>query len=249
VTSATTEALQRTTHQSHRLPSQLLRYQFTELSRHHLHRPLPDRDRLWTHLVHLRRLRHKEICLWTHMAETTTLIATMKPANRRHQSPVPSRFLLHQSLPEKPSTLRMIALMTCTLLPRQGSRWIVHRHRRRPSPSSKRQCLPCHLFRSQVFLHVRHRDNHSTYNGHSLPAGVQWNRAGPQVTMARLLPTSTSVRRRLGGPLRSHCLQSCKVVEVLISCLRARSLRHPSAADAQRSAKISTSSTSTIVRP
>ena len=191
--SATTEALQQTTHQSHLPSSQLLHHRFTELCRHYRHRPLPDQDRPWIHLAHHRRLRHRGICPWTHMVETTTLTATMSRANHHHRFPAPFRSLHHQSLPEKPSSPRMIALMTCTLLLRPGGRWIVPRHRHQPSPSSKRQCLRCprcHLPRSQAFRHVHHPDNLLTCNGH-LSADVLWIRADPLATMDKLLVTST----------------------------------------------------------
>lgn len=159
------EAPQQTIHQSHPPSLQLPRHQFTELFRHHRHRPLPDLDHLWIPLAHHRQLRHKGICPSTHMAETTTLTAITSRANHHLQFPVPFRYPLHQFLPEKPSSPRMIALMTCTRLPHPGSRWIVPRHRRRPSPSSKRQCHPCHLSRSQVFRHARHPDNLLMCNG------------------------------------------------------------------------------------
>jgi hypothetical protein len=162
---ATTEALQQTTPQSHLPSSQLLRHQFTELCRHHRHRPLPDQDHPWIHLAHHRQLRHKGICPWTRMVETTTLIDTMKRANHHHRSLVPFQFPLHQFLPENPSSPRTIALMTCTQLLHPGSRSIVPRHRLQPSRSSKLHCLPCHLSRSQVLRHARHPDNLLTCNG------------------------------------------------------------------------------------
>ena len=187
------EALQQTIHQSHPLSSQLHHRQSIEQFRHHRHRLLLDRDRPWIHLAHHHRLRHKGICPWTHMVETTTLTATMSRANHHHRFPAPFRSPHHQSLPEKPSSPRMIALMTCTRLRHPGSRWIVPRHHRQPSLSSKRQChqcLPCHLPRSQAFRHVHHPDNLLTCNGH-LSADVLWIRADPLATMDKLLVTST----------------------------------------------------------
>ena len=159
------EALQRMIHQSRPLSSQLLRHRSIGPFHHRRHRLLLDHGRLWIHLAHHRRLRHKGICPRTHMVETTTLIATMKRANHRHQFPAPFRSPHHQSLPGKPSLPRMIALMICTQLLHPGSRWIVPRHRRQPSPSSKRQCHPCHLSRSQVLRPVRHPDNLLTCKG------------------------------------------------------------------------------------
>jgi hypothetical protein len=157
--SATSGALLQTTHQSLHPFSVLLHLLSKELCRHHHLKLLHNHDLLWIRLAHHRRLHHKETCLVTLMAETTTLIATTKPASHHLPSLVLSQFLLLQFHQENPSTSMTIVLMTCTQLHRPDSRWIAHRHRRRHDPNSRRQCLLCLLFHSQALPHVHRQGN------------------------------------------------------------------------------------------